>query len=222
VLASEGTILERLKRVARKGHIMDMERLTQALQRDLGDMTFYEAYDRTGRIINITVSPVNGFEKPRLLNYLTAPNVLLWSAAAPPPPLRTNRTRRVLHPVLIGHAASFTPYRSAAASSCYLPGFKTPELVARTPDGDLRPYSGVSFGSSSGEPWGSEERLGAAEHTDLPMQRLQELFNVNFFVVSQVCVSIAPPPPPRTKWTRRVPHPVLIGHAASLTPYYFP
>ena len=29
----------------------------------------------------------------------------------------------------------------------------------------------------------------------------------------------AGPPPPRTKWTRRVPHPVLIGHAASLTPY---
>ena len=28
-----------------------------------------------------------------------------------------------------------------------------------------------------------------------------------------------PPSPPRTKWTRRVPHPVLIGHAASLTPY---
>jgi hypothetical protein len=28
----------------------------------------------------------------------------------PPPPLRTDRTRRVLHPVLIGHAASLTPY----------------------------------------------------------------------------------------------------------------
>ena len=28
-----------------------------------------------------------------------------------------------------------------------------------------------------------------------------------------------PLPPLRTKWTRRVPHPVLIGHAASLTPY---
>jgi len=27
------------------------------------------------------------------------------------------------------------------------------------------------------------------------------------------------PPPPRTKWTRRVPHPVLSGHAASLAPY---
>jgi len=31
----------------------------------------------------------------------------------------------------------------------------------------------------------------------------------------------APPPPPhpRTKWTRRVSHPVLIEHAASLAPY---
>jgi len=44
-------------------------------------------------------------------------------------------------------------------------------------------------------------------------------------VVVPVCVwragKVAPPPPlfPRTKWTRRVPHPVLIGHAASLTPY---
>jgi hypothetical protein len=28
-----------------------------------------------------------------------------------------------------------------------------------------------------------------------------------------------PPSPTRTKWTRRVPHPVLIGHAASLAPY---
>ena len=26
-----------------------------------------------------------------------------------------------------------------------------------------------------------------------------------------------PPSPPRSKWTRRVPHPVLIGHAASLS-----
>ena len=30
-----------------------------------------------------------------------------------------------------------------------------------------------------------------------------------------------PPPPPRTKWTRRVPHPVLIGHAASPHPVLY-
>jgi hypothetical protein len=37
---------------------------------------------------------------------------------------------------------------------------------------------------------------------------------------TELRIDVAPPPrPPRTKWTRRVPHPVLIGHAASLTPY---
>ena len=33
----------------------------------------------------------------------------------------------------------------------------------------------------------------------------------------ELAVPPHPPPHPRTKWTRRVPHPVLIGHAASLT-----
>jgi hypothetical protein len=35
-------------------------------------------------------------------------------------------------------------------------------------------------------------------------------------------LSPAPLPAPRTKWTRRVPHSVQIGHAASLTPYSLP
>jgi hypothetical protein len=36
----------------------------------------------------------------------------VWAQMVRPPlpPLRTNRTRRVPHPVLIGHAASLTPY----------------------------------------------------------------------------------------------------------------
>ena len=43
-----------------------------------------------------------------------------------------------------------------------------------------------------------------------------------YFVPSEIDRALADPamvPPPRTKWTRRVPHPVLIGHVASLTPY---
>jgi len=35
-------------------------------------------------------------------------------------------------------------------------------------------------------------------------------------VPSTPCACPRAPPPPRTKWTRRVPHPVLTGHAASL------
>ena len=36
---------------------------------------------------------------------------------------------------------------------------------------------------------------------------------------NQKTTTVTPPPLPRTKWTRRVPYPVLIGHAASHTPY---
>ena len=39
------------------------------------------AFDQTGRIINITVAPINNYDPPRLLNYLTAPHVCVWSAA---------------------------------------------------------------------------------------------------------------------------------------------
>jgi len=40
--------------------------------------------------------------------------------------------------------------------------------------------------------------------------------------VGAVCRRGGTPPPPRTKWTRRVPYPVLIGHAASLTQVEMP
>jgi hypothetical protein len=49
---------------------------------DVGLYTFQEAFDKTGRIINITVAPNNNYDPPRLLNYLTAPHVCVWSAAA--------------------------------------------------------------------------------------------------------------------------------------------
>ncbi|CAN6652902.1 triacylglycerol lipase 3 [Trichomonascus vanleenenianus] len=52
----------------------------------LGNMTFEEAYLKTDRVLNINVAPKKtkqGFESciPTLLNYLTAPNVVIWSAA---------------------------------------------------------------------------------------------------------------------------------------------
>jgi hypothetical protein len=77
-----------------------------------------------------------------------------------PPPLRTKWTRRVPHPVLIGHAASLSQVRAHCARG-------------RRRGDCLLPQGG-------------------------PLARRGH----------QV---------PRTKWTRRVPHPVLIGHAASLS-----
>jgi predicted acylesterase/phospholipase RssA len=45
------------------------------LQQLLGSYTFLEAYERTGRILNVSVCPADTNEPPRLLNYLTAPQV---------------------------------------------------------------------------------------------------------------------------------------------------
>lgn len=59
----------------------DTEHFRECLQVNVGDFTFQEAFDRTGRILNITVTPNNSSDPPRLLNYLTAPHVLVWSAA---------------------------------------------------------------------------------------------------------------------------------------------
>lgn len=64
-----------------KGYVLDTNVLRDALRNNMGDYTFREAYDRTGRIINITVTPSKASDYPHLLNYLTAPNVLVWSAS---------------------------------------------------------------------------------------------------------------------------------------------
>lgn len=59
----------------------DTDHLKEVVQQNCGLYTFQEAFDRTGRIINIIVAPTNNFDPPRLLNYLTAPHVCVWSAA---------------------------------------------------------------------------------------------------------------------------------------------
>ncbi|KAK9766705.1 hypothetical protein K7432_004040 [Basidiobolus ranarum] len=45
-----------------------------------GCMTFLEAYKRTGRILNISVVPMGTQAPPKLLNYITAPDCVIWTA----------------------------------------------------------------------------------------------------------------------------------------------
>lgn len=74
------TLVRRVKRFFREGYLVDATALGECVRANVGDMTFAEAYRRTGRVLNITVSS-NSSGTPNLLNYLTAPNVLIWSAA---------------------------------------------------------------------------------------------------------------------------------------------
>lgn len=71
-----------IQRFAKYGTWTDGGYLRATLQRILGDYTFGEAHQRTGRILNVTVSTTGSYEMPHLLNYLTAPDVLIWSAVS--------------------------------------------------------------------------------------------------------------------------------------------
>lgn len=79
---NEDGVLERMKRLLTQGSWIDIKHLTRVMQQLLGDMTFQEAYNRTRRILNICVSSASVYELPRLLNYITSPNVMIWSAVA--------------------------------------------------------------------------------------------------------------------------------------------
>ncbi|KAJ3029844.1 UNVERIFIED_CONTAM: hypothetical protein HDU68_010876 [Siphonaria sp. JEL0065] len=80
--ASEvGNIFPKLYRFMNHGCVFDVEAFIKAAKANLGgDITFQEAYNKSRRVLNIAVSSSTRFEMPRLLNYLTAPNVVIWSA----------------------------------------------------------------------------------------------------------------------------------------------
>ncbi len=92
----------------------DTEHFIDCCRANIGSFTFQEAFDRTGRILNIIVSPQNKSDPPRLLNYLTAPHVLVWSAAVAssslPGVFESNR-------LLCKDADGIERYESAATTS---------------------------------------------------------------------------------------------------------
>lgn len=61
--------------------VYDPERLRDVILANNGDLTFAEAFARSGRIVNVSVSPTRERQKPRILCYLNAPDVTLLSAA---------------------------------------------------------------------------------------------------------------------------------------------
>jgi len=74
------SLLKQATRFLKFGSLFDISNLIRVMKDMLGDITFQEAYNRTRRILNICVSSANIYELPTLLNYVTAPNVIIWSA----------------------------------------------------------------------------------------------------------------------------------------------
>ncbi|KAH7078442.1 acyl transferase/acyl hydrolase/lysophospholipase [Paraphoma chrysanthemicola] len=76
---NEGYI-SKVVRMFTTGGAFDISHLMRVMKGIFGNMTFKEAYNRTQRVLNIPVSTSTHFELPRLLNHVTAPNVIIWSA----------------------------------------------------------------------------------------------------------------------------------------------
>lgn len=66
-----------LRSALKNGGMMNPAQLEQCLSLNVGEETFTEAFQRTRRIIGVTVSAAEAHQQGRLLNYLTAPNVLM-------------------------------------------------------------------------------------------------------------------------------------------------
>ncbi|KAL4953621.1 acyl transferase/acyl hydrolase/lysophospholipase [Aspergillus filifer] len=80
--SKEENIFQKTARFLKHGAFLDISQLARTMRKWLGDITFQEAYNRTSRILNICVSSAGMYELPTLLNFITAPNVLIWSAVA--------------------------------------------------------------------------------------------------------------------------------------------
>lgn len=158
------TLLRRLTRFIYTGYFLDVNILEECVRANVGDLTFEEAYARTKRVLNITIATSNRNGVPNLLNYLTAPNVLIWSAAlasnATVPPLYKSVTL-----LCKDETGAIVPWSTSHAQS----------------------LTTHSFSSQS-------HHLAAAPYSDRdsPLSRVAELFNVNHFIVSQARPYIAP------------------------------
>ena len=127
---------------------MDQKQLQDYIRSYVGEYTLQEAYEKTGRSINISVSPVQHHQKARLLCGYTSPYILTWSAAL---------------------------------ASCALPAVFPPvKLLKKDDDGRNVPYMPRLR-------W-----VDGSMESDLPVERLMHLHDVNFTIVSQTNPHIVP------------------------------
>lgn len=164
-------IQRRAARFLRTGHVFNIRVLEECAQANLGNITFEEAFAKTGRILNVTIALPNQVGIPQLLNYITAPHVLIWSAVV----ASTATSKTLYAPVQIyckNETGSTEPYFAANASS-------------------WNPRPKTRNGSNSKERPAYRPPRYAALH-EAPLKRIGELFNVNHFIVSQTRPYIAP------------------------------
>lgn len=90
--------MEWLKRLYTEGAIFSQEEWAVKMEVvTKGNMTFMEAYKRTGRILNIPVVPFESYASSgKMLNYITAPDVVIYTAV-----MASSAIPNILNPVTL-------------------------------------------------------------------------------------------------------------------------
>jgi TAG lipase/lysophosphatidylethanolamine acyltransferase len=78
---AQGSFKRKLTRFLKHGRLFDIRIMEECARNNIGDVTFKEAYLRSGLVLNITVYAKRKHEVPVILNYMTAPDLVIWTAA---------------------------------------------------------------------------------------------------------------------------------------------
>lgn len=164
-----------IENVVRKGYSQEILLFLKFVRDTIGDLTFEQAYLNTQRILNIVVHPTH-LAIPSLLNYITAPNVIIWTAI---------------------YASIGTGVLSDNVK-LYKKDFND-EIVPMEPDLDiefLKPqdvrYLQRYFRSKNSSRGQYSADLSVHHQDNSPYTRLTELFNVNHFITSLARPYLAP------------------------------
>ncbi|CAI5759561.1 unnamed protein product [Candida verbasci] len=166
-----------IENVVKKGYSQDILLFLKFVRDTIGDLTFEEAYMKTEKILNIVVHPTNQCV-PSLLNYITAPNAIIWTAI---------------------YASIGTGVLSDDVA-LYVKDFNN-EIVLQNKDLDvkfLKPQDVTyhqqyfRFNSKENNEGDAQEKATMVLQQQSPYTRLTELFNVNHFVISLARPYLAP------------------------------
>ncbi|KAI1775617.1 hypothetical protein F4818DRAFT_383560 [Hypoxylon cercidicola] len=159
------TLFRRIQRFWREGYFLDVKVLEECVKANVGDLTFEEAYNRSKRVLNITVATAEQEGIPALLNYITAPNVvgLFWNVA----PHMYRRPAQLIWTAAVASNAS-TPSLYGSRQTTVLCKDVNGKIVPWAPANTYRAWTHAS----------DKERKS-------PLSRVAQLFNVNHFIVSQ-------------------------------------
>ena len=168
-----------VENVVKKGYSQDILLFLKFVRDTIGDLTFEEAYMKTEKILNIVVHPTNQCV-PSLLNYITTPNIIIWTAI---------------------YASIGTGVLSDDVA-LYVKDFNN-EIVLQNPDIEvkfLKPqdvtyhqqyFKFKSKGSTTTNHEGEKTTMFLQQQQS-PYAKLTELFNVNNFIISLARPYLAP------------------------------